>query len=111
MSPDKKADFSGVSSRVDTTADKSGGHRGRGNADFSGVSASVDSTARTAADDDATTYTVQRGDTLSQIAKQFYGRAGEWNTIFEANRDQLDDPDLIKPGQVLKIPAGDRSSD
>ena len=110
MSPDKKADFSGVSGRVDTTADKTGGNRGRGNADFSGVSASVDSTARTAGDDDATTYTVQRGDTLSQIAKQFYGRAGEWNAIFQANRDQLDDPDLIQPGQVLKIPPRDNTA-
>ncbi|GAB2628794.1 LysM peptidoglycan-binding domain-containing protein [Novilysobacter erysipheiresistens] len=103
--PEKRADFSGVSSRVDTTADKVDKK-----ADFSGVAASVDTTAETTGDGERT-YTVERGDTLSQIAKQFYGRAGEWNTIFEANRDQLDDPDLIKPGQVLKIPAGDRSSD
>lgn len=50
------------------------------------------------------TYTVQSGDTLSHIAEQFYGTAGAWKQIFEANRDQLDDPDLIKPGQVLKVP-------
>ena len=48
---------------------------------------------------------VEKGDTLSAIAKQFYGRAGAWRDIFEANRDQLDDPDRIFPGQVLKIPA------
>ncbi len=77
--PDKKADFSGVSGSVDTTAEKVGG------ADR--------------------TYTVERGDTLSHIAKQIYGKAGEWNAIFQANRDQLDDPDLIQPGQVLKIPS------
>lgn len=106
MTPDKKADFSGVSGRVDTSAD-TGGSRDRGGADFSGVSGRVDTTAHTAGDSDATTYTVQRGDTLSHIAKQFYGRAGEWNAIFEANRDQLDDPDLIQPGQVLKIPPRD----
>lgn len=50
------------------------------------------------------TYTVQRGDTLSAIAKKFYGNAGEYPRIFEANRDQLKDPDKIMPGQVLKIP-------
>jgi nucleoid-associated protein YgaU len=49
-------------------------------------------------------YTVERGDTLSHIAKHFYGKAGRWRAIFDANRDQLDDPDLIRPGQVLTIP-------
>jgi len=51
------------------------------------------------------TYTVKAGDTLSQIAKQELGDAGKYQAIFEANRDQLDNPDRIKPGQVLKIPA------
>jgi nucleoid-associated protein YgaU len=50
-------------------------------------------------------YTVQSGDTLSKISKQFYGDANKYMKIFEANRDQLNDPDKIKPGQVLKIPA------
>jgi nucleoid-associated protein YgaU len=50
------------------------------------------------------TYTVQPGDTLSKIAKEFYGHANEYNKIFEANRDVLDSPDLIKVGQELKIP-------
>ena len=53
----------------------------------------------------AKTYTVQAGDTLSKIAKAQLGNAGEYMKIFEANRDQLNDPDKIKPGQVLKIPA------
>ena len=48
---------------------------------------------------------LEKGDTLSAIAKQFYGKASAWPRIFEANRDQLDDPDRIKPGQVLRIPA------
>ena len=47
---------------------------------------------------------VVAGDTLSKIAKQFYGDASKYPKIFEANRDQLKDPDLIKPGQKLKIP-------
>jgi nucleoid-associated protein YgaU len=50
-------------------------------------------------------YTVQAGDTLSKISKQIYGDAGRYMKIFEANKDQLSDPDKIKPGQVLKIPA------
>src|SRR4051812_9179151 len=48
------------------------------------------------------TYTVKSGDTLSAIAKAELGSAGEYMKIFEANRDQLSDPDKIKPGQVLK---------
>jgi LysM repeat protein len=52
----------------------------------------------------ASTYTVQAGDTLSAIAKKLYGHANEYMDIFNANRDQLSDPDKIKPGQVLKIP-------
>ena len=51
------------------------------------------------------TYTVQSGDTLSKIAKQHLGDANAYMAIFEANKDQLSDPDKIKPGQVLKIPA------
>jgi nucleoid-associated protein YgaU len=51
-----------------------------------------------------TTYTVQSGDTLSGIAKKFLGNANDYMAIFNANRDQLTDPDKIKPGQVLKIP-------
>jgi nucleoid-associated protein YgaU len=50
------------------------------------------------------TYTVKAGDTLSKIAKQFLGDANAYRAIFDANRDQLSDPDTIKPGQVLKIP-------
>ena len=53
----------------------------------------------------AKTYTVKAGDTLSAIAKEELGSASAYMKIFEANRDQLSDPDKIKPGQVLKIPA------
>jgi hypothetical protein len=51
-----------------------------------------------------TTYTVAAGDSLSKIAKQFYGDANKYMKIFEANKDQLKNPDLIKPGQTLRIP-------
>ena len=50
------------------------------------------------------TYTVKAGDTLSKIAKDKLGDANAYHEIFNANRDQLSDPDKIKPGQVLKIP-------
>jgi len=49
-------------------------------------------------------YTVVRGDTLSKIAKAQYGDAMKYPVIFEANRPMLTDPDLIYPGQVLRIP-------
>lgn len=52
----------------------------------------------------AQSYTVVSGDNLSKIAKQFYGNANDWHKIFDANRDQLSNPDVIKPGQVLRIP-------
>jgi LysM repeat protein len=52
----------------------------------------------------AQTYTVKAGDTLSKIAKQFYGNANDYNKIFEANKDQLSSPDRINAGQELKIP-------
>ncbi len=50
------------------------------------------------------TYTVKPGDTLSKIAKEHFGNANAYMDIFNANKDQLSDPDTIKPGQVLKIP-------
>jgi nucleoid-associated protein YgaU len=49
-------------------------------------------------------YTVKSGDTLSGIAKEFYGEANKYHQIFEANRPMLEDPDKIYPGQVLRIP-------
>lgn len=49
-------------------------------------------------------YTVVKGDTLSGIAKKFYGKANAWPKIHAANKDQVPNPDLIRPGQVLRIP-------
>lgn len=96
MSNDKKADFSDVTSKVDSTAQVVQ------KADFSDVSARVDSTAEIVGEQ---SYTVQKGDSLSKIAKRFYGDGNAWKRIFEANRDVLDDPDKIFPGQNLRIPA------
>ncbi len=49
--------------------------------------------------------TVEKGDTLSAIAKRVYGDANKYNVIFEANKPMLSDPDKIYPGQELRIPA------
>jgi len=49
-------------------------------------------------------YEVVSGDTLSKIAQKYYGKASAYMKIFEANRDILKNPDLIKPGQKLRIP-------
>ena len=52
----------------------------------------------------AHTYVVRAGDTLSKIAGEMLGDSGAATDIFNANRDQLSDPNVIRPGQVLKIP-------
>lgn len=91
-----KPDFSNVQSGATTSAPAPA------KPDFSNVEAGVVSTAAAAAQ----TYTVVAGDNLSKIAKRFYGNANHWHAIFEANRDQISNPDLIRVGQVLKIPAG-----
>ena len=82
---DRSPDFSNVQGHADTVPGGSGGGGGGGEQ----------------------TYTVKAGDTLSHIAQRHYGKASRWHAIFEANRDQLDDPDLIRPGQVLKLPSLD----
>lgn len=100
-SRDDKPDFGGVRSSTDSSAPRG---RAAGKADFSGVTSQAESTAGQVGDPATQTYVVERGDTLSHIAQRFYGKASGWRDIFEANRDQLDDPDRIQPGQVLKIP-------
>ena len=49
-------------------------------------------------------YVVQPGDSLSKIAQEVYGQAGRWKEIFQANKDQFENPSLIRPGQKLHIP-------
>jgi len=60
-----------------------------------------------AAESDAETYTVQSGDTLWKISEQVYGNGSKYMKIFEANTDQLENPDRIFPGQKLVIPKSD----
>ena len=97
MSNDKKPDFSDVRSTVRGTEQVK--------PDFSDVQSKVTSTESIAGGfTGEQAYTVEMGDNLSKIARHFYGKQ-DWKRIFDANRDQLSDPDLIQPGQVLKIPA------
>ena len=50
-------------------------------------------------------YTVEKGDTLQKISKKFYDTYRLWNKIYEANKDAIKDPNRIKPGTVITIPA------
>jgi nucleoid-associated protein YgaU len=93
--PTDKADFSDMRSGVQPTPKEAPEAR----PDFSDVTSKVTSTL-----DETALYEVKAGDNLSQIARHFYGQANQWKAIFEANRDQLSDPDRIKPGQMLQIP-------
>jgi len=77
--------------------------------DFSNVRSGGSSTAPAATQPtsglgSSRTYVVVKGDSLSKIAKREYGDANKWRTIYEANTDLIKDPDLIYPGQELKIP-------
>lgn len=96
MSTEKKADFSDVTSKFESTEQKVE------KADFSDVTSKFESTEEIVGEQ---TYTIEKGDTLSKIAKDHYGKASAWHQIFEANRDTIEDPDRIFPGQVIKLPA------
>ena len=75
--------------------------------DFSSVQSGGSSTAPSAPapEEGEQTYTVKKGDSLSKIAKRVYGDAQQWRRIYEANREIIgDNPDIIHPGQALKLP-------
>ena len=69
------------------------------------IDSSLPAPAAAAAAATARKYTVKPGDSLSKIAKEFYGDASQYTRIFEANQDQLDDPNKVQAGQELNIPA------
>ena len=100
---DKKPDFSNVTSG---SSSQSGSSGQSGGADFSNVVSGSSSTAASPAGAPSAEriYVVVRGDSLSKIAKTFYGNANSWKRIFEANRDVIHNPDLIQPGWKLRIP-------
>jgi nucleoid-associated protein YgaU len=74
-------------------------------ADIQAPAAAAAAASANAPSPSARSYTVQAGDSLSKIAKQFYGDANKYMKIFEANKDKLSDPDKIKPGMDLVIPS------
>lgn len=73
--------------------------------DFSDVRTGGSSTAPDASDvNGARIHVVVKGDSLSKIAQREYGDAQQWRRIYEANRDVVQNPDLIYPGQKLRLP-------
>jgi len=102
LSVDLQGDTAIVYGQVDTQADKEKVILTVGNVD--GV-ASVDDRLEVAnPEEDSQFHEVQKGDSLSKIAKHYYGDAMKYPIIFEANKPMLKDPDLIYPGQMLRIP-------
>jgi nucleoid-associated protein YgaU len=73
-------------------------------ADIQAPAAAAAAAAASGPSTTARTYTVQPGDNLSRISKEFYGNANQYMKIFEANKDKLSDPDKIKAGMELVIP-------
>ena len=73
-------------------------------ADIQAPAAAAAAAAASGPSTTARTYTVQPGDSLSKISKEFYGNANQYMKIFEANKDKLTDPDKIKAGMNLVIP-------
>lgn len=69
-----------------------------------GIATVVEDIEVTVPEPEAVFYEVKSGDSLSKIAKQHYGDAMKYPVIFEANKPMLKDPNLIYPGQVLRIP-------
>ena len=91
-----------VSGNVDNQADKEKVILALGN--VNGVATVDDQMSVTNAGSEADFYEVKSGDSLSKIAKAFYGDPMKYKEIFEANQPMLKDPDLIYPGQMLRIP-------
>lgn len=91
-----------IGGKVDSQADREKVALVVGNVD--GISRVNDRLEVESPEPAAAFYTVQRGDTLSAIAKAHYGNASKYPLIFEANKPMLTDPDKIYPGQVLRIP-------
>ena len=91
-----------VRGEVDSQADRERIILSLGN--VGGVSAVDDYIQVVRKEPEAEFYTVKKGDSLSKIAKRYYGDAMKYKVIFEANQPMLKNPDLIYPGQVLRIP-------
>jgi len=69
-----------------------------------GSAAQQPATAELIENEESRFYEIKSGDTLSKIAKQFYGNANKYPLIFEANREVIKHPDKIYPGQMIRVP-------
>ena len=87
-----------------STSGSGGGPPQKPKADFSNVKSGHSSTAPAPPPAGDRIHVVEKGESLSKIAQQYYGKASLWTKIHEANKDQIKNPDLIKPGQKLRIP-------
>jgi nucleoid-associated protein YgaU len=92
-----KPDFSNVKGGASTTAPRYG--------TTPSAPAATPAPERPAPASTAGVYTVKSGDSLWKIAKHHYGDGNQWRRIYEANKDTIKDPDLIYPGQELRLPA------
>ncbi len=97
-----KGDTATVFGEVESQADREKVILALGN--IEGIAAVDDRLKVVKPEAEAEFYEVKKGDSLSKIAKKFYGDAMKYPVIFEANKPMLKDPDLIYPGQVLRIP-------
>ena len=102
---DVEKDVATVSGRVESQAEREKILLAVGNTE--GIARVDDQIEVAKLEPEAQYYTVVKGDSLSKIAKEFYGDAMKYPVIFEANQPMLTNPDLIYPGQVLRIPPQD----
>jgi nucleoid-associated protein YgaU len=102
LSVQVKGDVAPVSGKAKSQADRGKAVLAVG--DTRGIAQVDDQITVETPEPEATYYTVQRGDTLSKIAREHYRDASKYPTIFEANRPMLKDPDKIYPGQKLRLP-------
>ncbi len=102
LSIDLQDDVVTVYGTAETLADKEKVVLMLGNTD--GIATVDDRMSVVAPEPESDFYVVKSGDSLSKIAREFYGDMMKYPIIFEANKPMLTDPDLIYPGQVLRIP-------
>lgn len=95
----ERAGDQGISNMIQVATERSGqGNQGALNTSQPQTPAGMMSAS------EGRTHRVRTGETLSHIAQKYYGKAGDYRRIFEANRDQIEDPDKIREGMTIKIP-------
>ena len=98
---EKVGDTSGIINHITIATEKKPEAASASNRNLSGFGSAGMTSSSSAG---ARTHTVQKGETLSHLAHKYYGKASEYKKIFDANRDQLSDPDKVREGAKLVIP-------